>query len=160
VDFQPDRVESSPARALRIWRDIGLAWKGAAIVLGLGLLLWNQGMFAVPFRIGTLERDVSGLKVDVSTLRSDVNTLRIDMAEVKTDVAAIKEGLEGFKGEVLAEIRAGVAEMKLAAGQKPVPVAIAAAPPKPQAPVRAAKRARVAKKEPAPSSWMPLWKTQ
>jgi hypothetical protein len=122
-DLQPDAVESSAERAIRLWHDLGLIWKGIGGAFAAGLLAWQLGAFAVPGRIAALEKSDTGMQADVKQLAGDVGVLKIDMAAVKTDVAAIKGDLRSFKDEVKAEFRAGIAEMKLAVSGAPAQVA-------------------------------------
>jgi hypothetical protein len=61
--------------------------------------------------LGTLTRDVAGLKDDVAGLKDDVAGLKVDVAGLKVDVAALKVDVAGLKDDIAA-VKADVAGLK------------------------------------------------
>jgi chromosome segregation ATPase len=61
--------------------------------------------------LGTLTKDVSGLKADVAVLKDDVAVLKDDVAVLKDDVAVLKGDVAGLKGDV-AGLKGDVAELR------------------------------------------------
>lgn len=155
-EIQQQGEDNPAAKAIGFWRDLGLVWKGIGGALALGLLAWNLGAFAVPFRISALEKADSGVQVDLKQLKADVSVLTIDMARVSADMSAVKEGLKGFRGEVLAEVRAGLAEMKAATAGSAVHVASSPAPAAARRPPAVARKQAAVKPAHQPAKWLPF----